>query len=340
VNCSAIALISRHPGDPVLRIIFAVAYLFPTSPPFCDLTQEIRMRGLRRQPLFEKVQQMRLKIFSCHHLRPAFTCNSEIFQTLVSNLPEPEDGSFISDLHGENIAGDNLYAELRHQFYVWKNLSDAYDYIGFEHYRRPFFIDPLAAADLGRRFPALLNMRLYFAAYNVAGLRRNSADFEQCLEMRRSLDVASIACVKSWIGSYDIVVPKANAENIEEQWKQFHDDFCWDILVDAVKENRLFETHPNYIFFQLHRSYYANMYIMRTELLDEYLTFCFQVLALCRARAALSGRALGYFSERVFSFWLYQKRIDHPTLRVLELPFLFHDTALDAAAVTAALASA
>jgi hypothetical protein len=45
----------------------------------------------------------------------------------------------------------------------------------------------------------------------------------------------------------------------------------------------------------------------------------------------LTGRALGYFSERVFSFWLYQKRIEVPSLRVLELPFLFHDPSLDEA---------
>ena len=80
---------------------------------------------------------MRLKIFSCHHLRPEFTCNTEIFQTLVSNLPEPADGSFMSDLGGINMANNNLYSELRHQFFVWKNLIDSYDYIGFEHYRRP-----------------------------------------------------------------------------------------------------------------------------------------------------------------------------------------------------------
>jgi len=276
---------------------------------------------------------MRLKIFSCHHLKPDFTCNTEIFQTLVSNLPAPEDGSFMSDLQGENIADDNLYAELRHQFFVWKNLADAYDYIGFEHYRRPFFIDPLGAPELGQNFPALLDMRQYFAAFNVAGMRRGSVDFEQYLAMRRSLGFAAIEHVKSWIGSFDIVVPKANAENIEAQWKQFHDGSCWDILVDAVKENELFLTRPNYIFFELHRSYYANMYIMRRELLDEYLTFCFEVLAICRARVAVTGRALGYFSERVFSFWLYQKRIEVPTLRVLELPFVFHDATLDAASL-------
>ena len=88
---------------------------------------------------------MRVKLFSCHHLQPRFTCNTEIFQTLVSNLPAPADRSFISDLERENIAGENLYAELRHQYFLWKNLSSELEYIGFEHYRRPFFIDPKSA---------------------------------------------------------------------------------------------------------------------------------------------------------------------------------------------------
>src|SRR5580698_1320021 len=112
---------------------------------------------------------MRLKIFSCHHLKPEFTCNTEIFQTLVSNLPAPDDGSFMSDLSGINIADDNLYAELRHQFYVWKNLIEDYDYIGFEHYRRPFFIDPLPSERLAAEFPDLLPTRLFFTAFRNAG---------------------------------------------------------------------------------------------------------------------------------------------------------------------------
>ena len=86
---------------------------------------------------------MRLKIYACHHAVPEFTCNTEIFQTFVSNVPAPEDGSFMSDLDKINIAGDNLYSELRHQYFVWKNLLQDHDYVGFEHYRRPFFIDTL-----------------------------------------------------------------------------------------------------------------------------------------------------------------------------------------------------
>ena len=163
---------------------------------------------------------MRLKIFSCHHLQPRFTCNTEIFQTLVSNIPSPADGSFMSDLDGINIAHDNLYAELRHQYFVWKNFIEDYDYIGFEHYRRPFFIDPLPAAELAARFSDLMAMRLYFGAFNIAGMRRDSSVFSDYLTMRRSLDSACIAQVKGLIGSYDIVVPKANNENIERQWKR------------------------------------------------------------------------------------------------------------------------
>jgi len=283
---------------------------------------------------------MRLKIFSCHHLRPSFTCNTEIFQTLVSNIEAPADGAFMSDLHGLNIAQDNLYAELRHQYFVWKNLVNDYDYIGFEHYRRPFFIDPLPPEQLDSAFPEILALRQHFAAFHIAGLRRNSADFANYLDMRRALDAPAIARVKTWIASYDIITPKANDENIETQWKQFHDPDCWDTLINAVRENRFFTTRPNRIFFALQRCYFANMYIMRRDLLDEYLTFCFEILALCRAQKHLIGRALGYFSERVFSFWLYQKRIDNPTLRVLELPFLFHDVTLDAAHAQAALAGA
>ena len=272
---------------------------------------------------------MRLKVFSCHHLPPSFTCNTEIFQTLVSNLPAPSDGSFTSDLGSVNIAHDNLYGELRHQFFVWRNLIDRYDYIGFEHYRRPFFIDPLPAPALAARFPDLMIMRQYFAAYNIAGMRRSSSIFGNYLAMRQSLDSDRIAEVKACIGSYDIVVPKANNENIERQWKQSHDAELWDVLKTGVQTSGYFAQRPNFVFFELERCHFANMYIMRRDLLDEYLHFCFDVLQYCREHAALTGRALGYFSERVFSFWLYQKRVEAPGLRVLELPFLFHDVSQD-----------
>jgi hypothetical protein len=275
------------------------------------------------QPVLMRRQPMRLKIFSCHHRRPEFTCNTEIFQTLVSNIPAPADGSFMSDLGGINIAEDNLYSELRHQFFVWQNLIGCYDYIGFEHYRRPFFIDTLPAAQLARQFKDVWEMRLWFAAFNDVGMRCEPEIFQQYLDMRRSLDTTAVMQLKQWIAGYDIIVPRPNIDNIEQQWKAWiPENTCWDTLVEGVNRSPIFRARPNLVCFQLEICYFANMYIMRSDLLDEYLTFCFEVLAFCQARLEMGGRALGYFSERLFSFWLYQKRIEMPTLRVLELPLL------------------
>jgi hypothetical protein len=266
---------------------------------------------------------MRLKIFSCHHLPPDFTCNTEIFQTLVSNIPAPEDGSFMSDLDGINIAGNNLYSELRHQFHVWKNAIDAYDYIGFEHYRRRLFIDTLPPARLVAEFPDVWEMRLFFAARKEVGLRRSPKIFAQYLTMRRSLDAAETDQIKTWIGGYDVIVPRPNLENIEQQWKScFEETIFWDVMVLGVNRSGFFKARANHIFFQMETCYFANMYIMRSDLLNEYLSFCFEVLDFYKTRLDLQGRALGYVSERLFSFWLYQKRIELPTLRVLELPIV------------------
>jgi hypothetical protein len=273
---------------------------------------------------------MRVKIFSCHHFKPEFTCDTEIFQTLVSNPPAPEDGSFISDLGGVNIAGDNRYSELRHQYFVWKNLIEAYDYIGFEHYRRRFFIDPLPMRRLAVEFPAVWAMRLFFGGHSYVGLDRDARVFEQHLAMRRSLDVTTVTHLKNWIGGYDILVPRPNIQNVEHQWKScFKDDQLWDIMIEGVNRNQIFKTRPNIIDFHMEVCYFANMYIMWSDLLNEYLTFSFEVLDFCQSRLELGGRALGYFSERLFTFWLYQTRIEHPTLRILELPIVVLKTSSD-----------
>jgi Domain of unknown function (DUF4422) len=262
-------------------------------------------------------------------MKPTFCCNTEVFQTLVSNLPEPPDNSYLSDLTGINIADDNLYAEMRHQFYVWKNFLSDYDYIGFEHYRRPFFIDHLPAQQLQNGFPDILTLRYYFTAFNVQAIRRDSAGFGNYMAMRRSLDESSITSLKKWLGNFDVVVPRANNEDIEMQWKSCKDPDEWHVMVDCINRSKFFSERENLLYFRLAKCYFANSYIMRCDLLDEYLTFCFEVLADLRNRVTLVPRALGFFSERLFSFWLYQRRVELPTLRVLELPLLFHDPALD-----------
>ena len=251
---------------------------------------------------------MRLKLFSCHHMKPTITCNTEIFQTLVSAIPAPPDGSFMSDLDGINIANDNRYSELRHQFFVWKNLIGEYDHIGFEHYRRPFFIDTLPAKQLATNFRGIWEKRLYFAGFNDVGLRCDPDNFAQYFAMRRSLDAASVLELKQWITGYDVVVPRPNVENIEQQWKGcFDDDIFWDTMVEGIDQSRIFRTRSNLICLQMEVCYFANMYIMRSDLLDEYLTFCFEVLAYCESRLALTGPGIRLLLRTIVHFLVVSK---------------------------------
>ena len=99
----------------------------------------------------------------------------------------------MSDLDSLDIAGDNRYSELRHQFFVWRNLICSYDYIGFEHYRRPSLLTRHPWRNLFTDFPDVREMRLYFCTFNHVGLRRIPRTFGPILTMRRSLDHAAIS---------------------------------------------------------------------------------------------------------------------------------------------------
>ena len=47
-------------------------------------------------------------------------------------------------------------------------------------------------------------------------------------------------------------------------------------MVEGVNRSEIFRARPNLVCFQLEVCYFANMYIMRSDLLHEYLTFCFR----------------------------------------------------------------
>jgi len=79
----------------------------------------------------------------------------------------------------------------------------------------------------------------------------------------------------------------------------------------------------------MERCYSANMCMVKAELLNEHRSFCFEALSFHRSKLVLVRRAFGHFSERLFTFWQYQKPIELPALKVLELPFVFHDPACE-----------
>jgi Domain of unknown function (DUF4422) len=274
---------------------------------------------------------MSLAIFSCHHRAPEFPLTTSIFHTLVSGMEAPPGAQFLSDLDGNNISSKNVYSELRHQYFVWKNLLPRYSHVGFEHYSRPFFIDPMPLSRLIAEYPEFLAIRKHFLAEHARFQRVNSTILGQYMRMRQGWDKDIALFAERWICEHDIIVVRGDYTDIENQWKSHQDPSIWDDVVRLCQGANAFGAAGCHIDFHNKFNHWLNSYIMRSDLFHDYMTFCFDVLGDFERRLpAPSNRLFGYISERLFNLWLYQRRIETPTLRVLELPFLWHSPEMDA----------
>jgi hypothetical protein len=235
-------------------------------------------------------------------------------------------GRWVSDLIGLNLHAAKDFNEMRQEFFAWRNLLDGVDYIGFEHYRRLFLLDPLPAYDCGLRFPRVLEARRAMAANTL--LWRHDADcetFVQYLQLRRSLSHGEAEILTSWIGNYDIIAPRRHTfAPLETQWKQckFSDE-AWDAFVKSISLSSYWRERKNYIDVAQVGVHYCNMFIMKVALFDEYMLFWSEVMFNVQAAVDRSSRYLGYLSERLFSLWVLQKQIENSMLRVVDLPYLF-----------------
>ena len=266
---------------------------------------------------------VRVKIFSCHHAVPARPARGGLFTSLVSGVRAAADGSYLGDLDGVNIAALNTHSEMRHQYFVWRNLLCHYDYVGFEHYRRPFFIDPLPVDDLEQRFPAVLGLRQWLA-HDVQSVWRvvDPATADAYRDMRDGLDETVSARVAAWIATADVITLRPAAQALDAQWRETPLADRWDDLVAAVRNTRYFASRACRVDFSLTGPVYCNMYILRAGLFADYMAFWADCMAYLQRRVGPGERILGHFAERVFNFWLYQKRIEQPLLRVRTLPHL------------------
>jgi hypothetical protein len=269
---------------------------------------------------------MRLKIFSCHHLLPNYQIFAPLFQTLVSGVSLPEGANAISDLGGRNISTKQKFCELRHQYYVWRNLLADYDYVGFEHYRRPFYIDPLSVEDLEQKYPDLVSVRQDFAR-NRRGtkLEVNPDQFRMFNEMRENLTEAEQARLVRWITSHDILITEPIFENIESNFIQFHGhaEDLWKEFLLRASSNRHFKSVEHHFSLPINWSGYRNMYIMRAEFFDEYMEIVFSLLLeLDAAYPDAPDRIWGHMSERLLGAFIVKKSIEMPLLRCRAIPHL------------------
>ena len=199
-----------------------------------------------------------------------------------------EDLGYTKDNTGDNISSKNKnYCELTGLYYMWKNMVS--DYKGLVHYRR-HFISSDAKGDKTDR-----------------------------IIKKEELEII--------LKDTDIIVPKERHYYIETNYSQYahahhHEDL-------DVTRNIIEEKYPDYIpsFDKVMKKTYGhrfNMFVMKSEKLDEYLTWMFDILFELEKRIDISGysandsRIFGFVSERLLDVWLDKTGYDYK-----EQPYAF-----------------
>ena len=194
------------------------------------------------------------------------------------------DLGFIKDNEGENISVKNPnYCELTALYWAWKNL-DA-DYIGLAHYRRHF------------------------------AMNKDKDKWKR---------VADRAFIEKQLESADIILPKPRNYYIETSYSQYvhaHHKEDLDYTRDIISEK-----YPSYIasydkLMNSTKGHRFNMFIMKREIFDEYMTWMFDILFELENRLDISDysdndkRVFGFVSERLLDVW-----IDTNKYKYVELP--------------------
>ena len=199
-----------------------------------------------------------------------------------------EDLGYTKDNTGDNISSKNKnYCELTGLYYMWKNMVS--DYKGLVHYRR-HFISSDAKGDKTDR-----------------------------IIKKEELEII--------LKETDIIVPKKRHYYIETNYSQYaHAHHHVDL---DVTRNIIEEKYPDYIpsFDKVMKKTYGhrfNMFVMKSEKLDEYLTWMFDILFELEKRIDISGysandsRIFGFVSERLLDVWLDKTGYDYK-----EQPYAF-----------------
>jgi hypothetical protein len=263
---------------------------------------------------------MKLKIFSCHHAWPEQQFATPIYQTLVTNVLLGANAVARTDLTGDNIGHLTKFSELRHQYFVWQNELTQYDYVGFEHYRRPVYLDPLPCSVINESYPLLLQIRDKFMAdIPKRSLSIGSAAAERFNLMRQNLAEPYQRRLINFVASHDILCAHVVFEDAGYNFLRSHPESLsiWERFV-ADLARRWTGIFPDFA---------APMPASWSGYFDLYISILFPVLlALDQEFPEAPPRIWGHMSERLLGAFITQQVYDRPLLRYRAIPYLFLDS--------------
>ena len=225
---------------------------------------------------------MNIKMIVALH-KPYWLPKDDCYFPLQVGAYNKESFGIKRDDEGENISEKNPnFCELTALYWAWKHI-DA-DFIGLCHYRR------------------------YFT-------RRERFRLE-----KRKEAVLSKAELEKLLSKHPVVIPKKRRHFIETNKNHYYHAHHREGL-DAL-EAVLEEKYPEYIasynkVMERTWAHLFNMFIMRKDYFDRYMTFLFDVLFEVEKRVDITGysvyeaRIFGFLAERLLDVWLDAENVDY-----------------------------
>lgn len=233
-----------------------------------------------------------VKLIVATHKKFQMPKDSELYIPIHVGREGKPDIGYIGDNIGDNISKLNpYYCELTGLYWAWKNLD--YDYLGLVHYRRYF----------------TSSSKRYHDGTIIDDVILNKEQVNSLLEQS------------------DVIVPKKRRYYIETLYSHYdhtldgsHLDKAREIIAEISSEylksyDKVMRQRSGYMF---------NMFIMRKELIDSYLTWLFPILDKLYENVDMSNytpfeaRLYGRVSELLFNVWL-----DKNEITPKEVPFMY-----------------
>lgn len=255
-----------------------------------------------------KDKAAKVKIFVIY-FKPNMIFESKVFQPMLTSSIDWNPDNIIRDDTGENIAERNKhYGELSGHYWTLKNyLPEAKeDYIGFCHYRR--FLD------FGiTKMPDVPFKPIFANEFKHTFKKYTEKNILKCIE------------------GYDIILPHKFyfQDPIQQQYSKYHPNEDLDIALKIIDE-----IYPEYSesareFMNSFELYICLNFIMKKELLNEYLEWIFTILLELEKRSDWSKykeyleiRVPAFITERFFNIWL-NHNIKTRNLKVLKTTSLY-----------------
>lgn len=261
---------------------------------------------------------MKVKIFKVSHAydEKREYMSNDIYSDFIIGEKSRKD-CFLGDMDNEdNISSDETQSEMRAHYYIWKNHTQDYDYIGFEHYRRILNIDFLHANELKKNYPAILYLRKKIEKDQLSEIFFDSPAFREIIKLRKNHDAYYENILKKKISEYDIFCVRS--QNISTK-----SAICDDALLEHVFSSiSYFSKNPMLVDFNHTTTNYRCSFLMKKLYFNEYMEFWFEVISILKKILEGRPRELGYYSEKIFSYYLFQKKMENPLIKVNYVPMI------------------